>query len=53
MLQAIIPKLPFIEKEKTLDFYLKQLGFNLISDYGDYIILEKNNLEIHFLVIKV
>ncbi|SKC09001.1 Glyoxalase-like domain-containing protein [Soonwooa buanensis] len=48
MLQAIIPKIPFIEKEKTLDFYLKQLGFNLISDYGDYMILEKDNLEIHF-----
>lgn len=48
MLQAIIPKIPFIVKEKTLDFYLKQLQFNLISDYGDYVILEKDDLEIHF-----
>ena len=48
MLQAIIPKIPFIKKEKTLAFYLKQLDFNLISDYGDYMILEKDNLEIHF-----
>ncbi|WP_300669210.1 VOC family protein [Soonwooa sp.] len=48
MLQAIIPKIPFINKVETLDFYLKQLGFDMISDYGDYMILEKNNLEIHF-----
>lgn len=48
MLQAIIPKIPFINKTETLDFYLKQLNFTLISDYGDYMLLEKDNLEIHF-----
>ena len=48
MFTSIIPKIPFINKEKTLDFYLSQLNFKLISDYGDYLILVKDNLEIHF-----
>lgn len=47
MLQTIIPKIPFIDKEKTLNYY-KNLDFILTSDYGDYLILENNQLEIHF-----
>lgn len=48
MLQTIIPKIPFIDKEKTLNYYTN-LGFKLTSDYGDYLIVVKDNLEIHFL----
>lgn len=47
MLQTIMPKIPFTDKEKTLNYY-KNLGFKLIADYGDYLILENNQLEIHF-----
>lgn len=47
MLQTIIPKIPFIDKEKTLNYYIN-LDFMLTSDYGDYLILENNQLEIHF-----
>lgn len=47
MLKSIIAKIPFIDKEKTLNYYTN-LGFKFISDYGDYLILENNCLEIHF-----
>lgn len=47
MIAKIIPKLPFIDKEKTLDFYLK-LGFELIADYGHYLIVKYEAMEIHF-----
>ncbi len=47
MISLIIPKLPFINKEKTVDYYHK-LGFELIADYGDYLITKYQELEIHF-----
>jgi hypothetical protein len=46
MITAIIPKLPFIDKVKTLSFYQK-LGFVLDADYGDYCIISKDKTEIH------
>lgn len=48
MITTAIPKLPFIEKQKTIDFYVNQLGFSLASDYGDYIILNLGIVELHF-----
>jgi uncharacterized glyoxalase superfamily protein PhnB len=48
MIKSVIPKLPFIEKQKTLDFYINQLHFDLLSDYGDYFMLEKETIELHF-----
>lgn len=48
MLTAINPKLPMRDKAATKDFYLNKLGFREISDYGDYLIIEKDNIEIHF-----
>lgn len=48
MLTAIHPKLPMRDKEITKDFYLNKLGFTLKSDYGDYLLLEKDAIEIHF-----
>jgi len=47
MISLVIPKLPFIDKEKTLDYYQK-LGFELTADHGDYLITKYKNLEIHF-----
>ena len=40
--------MPFIDKQKTLHYYINQLGFDLISDYGDYVILNQENVELHF-----
>ena len=48
MIKAVIPKLPFIEKQATIDFYVNQLGFELTSDYGDYLIVNLENIELHF-----
>lgn len=47
MITSIISKLPFIDKEMSLDFYLRGLNFQLAVDFGDYLILKKENLEIH------
>lgn len=47
MITSIISKLPFIEKQKTIDFYVN-LGFEIISDYGDYLIAKHENVELHF-----
>ena len=47
MITSIISKLPYIDKEKSLDFYLQGLNFLLAADFGDYLILKKENLEIH------
>lgn len=47
MLTTVIPKLPFIDKQKTINFYAK-LGFSILSDYGDYLLLKNDNVELHF-----
>lgn len=47
MITSIISKLPFINKQETIDFYLK-LGFRLESDYTDYLIIKNKNTELHF-----
>lgn len=47
MITSVVPKLPFIEKQKTIDFYAL-LGFKLQSDYGDYIIMSSDHAELHF-----
>lgn len=47
MITSVIPKLPFIDKEKTIEFY-KQLGFVLQSDYVDYVITKSGEVELHF-----
>ena len=48
MITTVIPKLPFIDKQKTLDFYINKMGFTLLSDYGDYLIMNKDKAELHF-----
>jgi len=52
VLKDIIPKLPMRDKMLTKEFYLNQLSFELISDYGDYILLKKDEIEIHFFEFK-
>lgn len=36
----------------TKQFYCQGLDFTLSSDYGDYLIVEKDNAEIHFFAFK-
>lgn len=52
MLTDIIPKLPMRDKRLTKDFYLNKLGFVEIGDYGDYLMVAKENIEIHFFEFK-
>jgi len=52
MYKAIIPKIPMRNLTATKQYYIQQLGFELISEYVDYLILQKDNLEIHFFAFK-
>lgn len=52
MLTDINPKLPMRNKNATKTFYMDQLGFTEISDYGDYLLTKKDNIEIHFFEFK-
>tara|TARA_A100000171_G_scaffold7797_1_gene5908 strand:- start:7826 stop:8149 length:324 start_codon:yes stop_codon:yes gene_type:complete len=40
------------DKTQSKNYYLNQLGFVEVSDYGDYLILSKDNIEIHFFEFK-
>ncbi len=50
MLTDINPKLPMRDKAATKDFYINKLGFRQFgnADYDDYLMLEKDNIQIHF-----
>lgn len=48
MLINISPKLPLRNKSITKNYYINQLGFKEIGDYEGYLILQKDNIEIHF-----
>lgn len=48
MLTAIHPKLPMRNLSATRNYYVQQLGFEEVADYGNYFIVRKDNIEIHF-----
>ena len=48
MLTAIHPKLPMRNKEATRYYYVESLGFKELADYGDYLMVQKDGIEIHF-----
>ncbi|MCC6410661.1 MAG: VOC family protein [Saprospiraceae bacterium] len=48
MLHTIIPKLPAKNLEATRDFYVNILGFTLLSQYPEYLILSRDAVEVHF-----
>lgn len=54
MLTQINPKLPMRNKALTKDYYINQLGFVDIGkhDYDGYLILQKDNIELHFFEFK-
>jgi len=52
MLTDINPKLPMRDKIATKEFYLNKLRFSEIADYGDYLLVAKDNIEIHFFEFK-
>lgn len=52
MISLVIPKLPMRNKIETKNFYINQLGFKEIGHYDYYLMLEKDNFEIHFFEFK-
>lgn len=52
MLNDIIPKLPMRDIAVTKRYYLNTLGFQELADYGNYLILRKNKIELHFFEFK-
>jgi hypothetical protein len=52
MLTEINPKLPMRDKSRTKDYFLNNLGFEERGDYGDYLIVGKDKIEIHFFLFK-
>lgn len=48
MLLQACPKLPTSNVAVTKNYYVEQLGFALIGDYENYLLLKKDALEIHF-----
>ncbi|OIQ30914.1 MAG: bleomycin resistance family protein [Bacteroidetes bacterium MedPE-SWsnd-G2] len=52
MLTDIIPKLPMRDKNVTRAFYRDKLGFKEIGDYGAYLMVRKDKIEIHFFEFK-
>lgn len=54
MLTHINPKLPMRDKEVTRAYYVNQLGFKQVGniDYEGYLMLEKDEIEIHFFEFK-
>jgi hypothetical protein len=48
MLLDVIPKLPMRNKFRTVYFYINQLGFELLGDYGNYLLIKKEEIELHF-----
>ncbi len=54
MLTHINPKLPMRDKAATKDYYINKLGFKILgsADYADYLMVEKDAIEIHFFLFK-
>jgi len=48
MLIDAIPKLPMRNKAQIKEYYISRLGFELLGDYESYILIKKEQIEIHF-----
>ena len=48
MLTAIIPKLPMRDPAATRAYYVDQLGFMVEGEYENYLIVERDGVELHF-----
>lgn len=52
MLTSISPKLPTRNIDATKNYYIQQLQFSELADHGNYLIVQKDNIEIHFFEFK-
>ncbi|MFC5282040.1 bleomycin resistance protein [Pedobacter alpinus] len=51
MLKYVCPKLPMRNKNSIITYY-KKLGFVVIGDYEGYLMITKDEIEIHFFEFK-
>jgi len=42
------PVLPTLNKDETRDFYVEKLGFTVVNDDEGYLIVRRDDTEIHF-----
>ena len=47
-LQTTTPILAYLNKDETIEFYTSKLGFTFGSEWEDYLIFTKDNVELHF-----
>ncbi|GAB5554561.1 MAG: hypothetical protein Sapg2KO_41520 [Saprospiraceae bacterium] len=52
MLTNIHPKLPMRDQSITRQYYVNQLGFQQIGEYEGYLMVRKEEIEIHFFEFK-
>ena len=52
MLTNVNPKLPMRDKAITKDYYLNILNFKELGDYDDYLMVRKDEIELHFFSFK-
>ncbi|MCY1537971.1 Bleomycin resistance protein [compost metagenome] len=52
MLTHVHPKLPMRDKAITTAYYTAGLGFKVLADYGDYLMLTRDHIELHFFLFK-
>ena len=54
MITEVNPKLPMRNREVTEKFYVDLLGFELVgnTDYADYLMISKDQVQIHFFEFK-
>jgi catechol 2,3-dioxygenase-like lactoylglutathione lyase family enzyme len=48
MLQHAIPQLPSLDLDRSVHFYVNKLKFTLKNRYPGFLILSKDNIELHF-----
>lgn len=48
MFTAIIPKLPMRDRAATREYYTGRLHFTVLGEYPDYLILSRDQVELHF-----
>ncbi|MEY3646897.1 MAG: hypothetical protein RL127_1605 [Bacteroidota bacterium] len=48
MFLDVIPKLPMRNKATTKSYYLDLLGFEVVGDYENYLLVKREGIEIHF-----
>lgn len=52
MLIDVNPKLPMRNKAATKEYYVDKLGFSVAGDYDDYLIVQKDKIQLHFFLFK-